>query len=996
MNTWRTVAAKELRTYFLSPVALIFILTFLLSALFSLFWVEAFFARGIADVRPLFQWLPVLLAFLVPALGMRLWSEEERSGTLEMLGTLPVPPAAAVLGKFAAGLALVGVALSLTLPVPLSVSLIGDLDWGPVLGGYLATMLLAGSYLAITLCVSATTANQLVALALGVLACGGLYLVGSDFVAGMFGHRVGEILRGIGAGARFDSIQRGVLDLRDLAYYASLIGAFFALNVYLLHRRRWSGGEQGAPRRRATTTTMVLLAANALALNLWVAPLRGARIDLTEHKVYSISAATSDLLEGLDEPLLIRGYFSDKTHPLLAPLVPEVRDMLEEYDAIGGERVTVEWVDPTTDPALEAEAGRRYGIRSVPMQFSGRHEAGVVNAFFHLLIKYGDHHEVLGFQDLVEVGTNGRDVEVGLRNLEYDLTKAIQKSVYEFSSPEAVFARLPQDAALTLYASPPDALPEGFREAPDLIEAAAAKLEKRSGGRLSFQAVDPEAPGSAMSPEVLASEYDIQPLSTSLLSGDRFYLQMRLQVGDHSEVLMPEPDMTESSVEDAVMAALRRLGPGGKHTVGLAIGGVEEPPRQPQMPGMPPQPQDQALSYHMLRQVLAQTYAVTDVDLTTGQVPAEVDVLLVLDPRDLGDPARWALDQYLMRGGRAVVATGAWDVDLDMRGGGLAVEQVDSGLDALLAGYGVAVGDEIVLDEQSATFPIPVSRSIGGFRVQDIQMMPYPAFVDVRADGLSEHPALVGLPGVVMHWPSPVRLVEGGGGEDPSEDAAGEQPASGGKALPQRAVLFTSSQAGWTLDEFDAQPDFSAHPEVGWPTSDEQSAVPLAVAVTGPIDSYFAGKEPPTLSSGEDASVLSGGVVERSPERARLAVLGSASFLSDPAVQITRQVNDQWLNNMQLVTNLVDWSLEDEALLAIRGRGQQARVIEPLPMSARRVFEFAHYGFASFAVIGIGLASIGRRRRARPIDLDPPSAPHAVGEALGRPGDTIRDDTGVA
>ena len=96
MNAWRNVAAKELRTYFLSPVALIFIATFLLASLFSFFWVEGFFVRGSADIRPLFKWLPLLLAFLVPALGMRLWAEEEKAGTLELLMTFPVTTWSAV------------------------------------------------------------------------------------------------------------------------------------------------------------------------------------------------------------------------------------------------------------------------------------------------------------------------------------------------------------------------------------------------------------------------------------------------------------------------------------------------------------------------------------------------------------------------------------------------------------------------------------------------------------------------------------------------------------------------------------------------------------------------------------------------------------------------------------------------------------------------------------------------------------------------------------
>jgi ABC-2 type transport system permease protein len=128
------VARKEFRGFFASPAAFLFLGAFLGVTLFVFFWVDAFFARNIADVRPLFQWMPVLLIFLVAALTMRAWSEERRSGTLESLLTAPVRPLTLVLGKFSAALALVALALVLTLPLPITVAFLGPRDWGPVVG----------------------------------------------------------------------------------------------------------------------------------------------------------------------------------------------------------------------------------------------------------------------------------------------------------------------------------------------------------------------------------------------------------------------------------------------------------------------------------------------------------------------------------------------------------------------------------------------------------------------------------------------------------------------------------------------------------------------------------------------------------------------------------------------------------------------------------------------------------------------------------------------
>ena len=174
------IARKEFYGFFSSPIAFIFLGAFLAVTLFVFFWVETFFSRNIADVRPMFAWMPVLMIFLVAAITMRMWSEERRAGTLEFLLTTPVKSYQLVLGKFIACLALVAVALVLTLPLPVTVSRLGPLDWGPVFGGYLATLCLAAAYAAIGLFVSARSANQIISLIVTAGLCGILYLLGAS------------------------------------------------------------------------------------------------------------------------------------------------------------------------------------------------------------------------------------------------------------------------------------------------------------------------------------------------------------------------------------------------------------------------------------------------------------------------------------------------------------------------------------------------------------------------------------------------------------------------------------------------------------------------------------------------------------------------------------------------------------------------------------------------------------------------------------------------
>ncbi len=324
------IARKEFRGFFATPAAYLFLGAFLAATLFVFFWVETFFARNIADVRPLFEWLPLLLIFLVAALTMRAWSEERRAGTLESLLTAPVQPLQLVLGKFAATLGLVTLALALTLPLPVTVALLGPLDWGPVLGGYLATLFLAAAYVAIGLYMSGRTDNPIVALILTTVVCGLFYLVGSSTLTNLFGHRIGGVLALLGTGTRFESITRGVLDLRDLYYYVAIVGVFLTLNLFGLERLRWAGNPRSA-RHRLWGLAAGLAVANFVAANLWLAPIGWVRADITHGKLYSLSEATRAQLAQVREPLLIRGYFSAKTHPLLAPLVPQIKNLLEEY-----------------------------------------------------------------------------------------------------------------------------------------------------------------------------------------------------------------------------------------------------------------------------------------------------------------------------------------------------------------------------------------------------------------------------------------------------------------------------------------------------------------------------------------------------------------------------------------------------------------------------------------------------------------------------------------
>lgn len=232
------VYKRELKGYFNSPIAYIFLVVFLLTASWLFF--RGYFLYGQADLRPFFSLLPWIFLFFVPAVSMRLWAEERKQGTAELLLTLPVKDEEIILGKYLAGLTLVTLAVFLEFPLVILTARLGDLDPGPVIGGFLGSIFLGGAYLAIGLFLSSITSNQIVAFILGVVVSFALFIVGESLVLATAPLAIAPLLRDLGLGAHFDSIGRGVIDTRDVIYYLSVIAFFLYLNRLTLRERRWA------------------------------------------------------------------------------------------------------------------------------------------------------------------------------------------------------------------------------------------------------------------------------------------------------------------------------------------------------------------------------------------------------------------------------------------------------------------------------------------------------------------------------------------------------------------------------------------------------------------------------------------------------------------------------------------------------------------------------------------------------------------------------------
>jgi len=227
-----TVFRREFAGYFITPVAYVFIVIFLALAAALTFYVGSFFERGRADLLSFFQWHPWLYLFFMPAISMRLWAEERKTGTIELFLTLPVSTAAAVVGKFLAAWVFAGLALALTFPIWLTVNYLGEPDNGVIAASYIGSFLLAGAYLAIGSCLSALTRNQVIAFVLTVTVCFLFNVLGAGTLQPVLGDAVPaallETLASFSLLSHFNNIVKGVIDLRDLAYYAIAIGVWLA------------------------------------------------------------------------------------------------------------------------------------------------------------------------------------------------------------------------------------------------------------------------------------------------------------------------------------------------------------------------------------------------------------------------------------------------------------------------------------------------------------------------------------------------------------------------------------------------------------------------------------------------------------------------------------------------------------------------------------------------------------------------------------------------
>ena len=386
------VARRELRSYFDQPTAYVLAVAFLGLGLYLSF--RSLFAMGRATLRPFFDLLPWLYVVFVPAVAMKSLAEERRSRTLEWLLAQPLSETEIVAGKFLGNWAFVLVTLAGTLPMALGVWLASEADPGIMLAQYAGAVLLAAQMTAVGLWASSMTRNQITAFICGAFACFLLVLIGTPVVQIGLPRMLGAWASQLSVISHFENVARGVVDLRDLLYFASTCGLFLLLAVAALSRERLSR-DGGAFRRLRAGAGVIAL--GVLVLNLLGSHVRG-RFDLTRNNLFTLSDGSRQILGDLDDVVSLKLFVSDDLPPEVQLILRDVRDLIADLENASNEMLATEEINPDDDEEAEEEA-RSLGIAPIEFNVLRDDEFQVKRGYFGLAVTYADEQETIPVLD---------------------------------------------------------------------------------------------------------------------------------------------------------------------------------------------------------------------------------------------------------------------------------------------------------------------------------------------------------------------------------------------------------------------------------------------------------------------------------------------------------------------------------------------------------------------------------------------------------------------
>lgn len=395
MRSFLALLKKDIKGYFDQPTGYILLIIF--AAISAYLFFRTALVNGDASLRPLFDWMPWILTIFVPAATMRLIAEEQRDGTLEILFTQPIRGWNVLIAKFLVGLIFVSTGVIFTIGIPLALMTAGKLDLGAIFAQYLGTLFLTAAFVSIGLFTSSLTQNQIVAFVLGLSTILFLMVIGLPIVTLAFPSGIAVLLQDLSPITHFSSMERGVLDLKDVLYFAALVSTFFSATYLMIRGKSLS---HRAPLYRNLQLGVAGLVIISILIGWFGRDLQG-RWDLTEGKLYTLSPATESILSNLDDIVNIKLFASQNAPVQLALITREVNDLLDDMSARSNGKLRIIRHFPDVNQKDEIEADHSF-VPPVSMPLETQGELGIKIGYLGMGMTYSNRQEVIPFIENID------------------------------------------------------------------------------------------------------------------------------------------------------------------------------------------------------------------------------------------------------------------------------------------------------------------------------------------------------------------------------------------------------------------------------------------------------------------------------------------------------------------------------------------------------------------------------------------------------------------
>ena len=891
-NSTFIIMRRELGAYFTNPAA------YIVGGLFLIFsgilFFSTFFLNGRAELRNFFSLLPILLSLFVPALTMRLFSEELRSGSFETLMTLPVTEAQVVIGKFLAAFATSAAMLLPTLFYVVTACVFGKPDAGPIVGGYIGALFLCAAYSAVGIFSSGITKNQIIAFFTALALCFALTLLGSLLV--FLPAPLVKFFAWVSATTHFQSISRGIVDSRDILYFAALCAVFLLLTV----RRfviNWT----------KENSVDLLLALVILALANLAGSRAFFRADLTSQKVYSLSKASSELVANLQEPLNVNVFFSEDLPAPYNSVEQYLNDLLLEYKNSANKNFNYKFFDMNKDESQEA--ARSYGLGQTQVQKVETTEVTAKAVWMSLAIVYGDN--VKTFDSLNSTA-----------GLEYTLTTAMSKMI----TANDALAALSGGLNLILYPASDLAAfgIAGLGKIEGQAKAASEELNKKFDGKINFSVKNAQGQEALD----LAEKYGIQSVNyddpdtkekktTALglvleLNGAFRIIPLKLQNFFGWRLVGAEnlQDNISTSIESLLSKSVEIAYITGHNELSL----YGNPYNRNEM------------TSETFRAVLSDIYSFKEINLSEDDIPLNIKCAVVNGPKsEFSDKELRKLDQFVMKGGNILFCLES----LVEEGGGSSAptySKPKTGLEKLLSAYGLVPGADFVMDDRAFV------QNQG--RGNQVKMNWAPLVGQKQLD--RKNPITKYIPEMIFLQNGSIDI-----------SAAEENPEA------KTTVLAKSSDKSWTVSE-----NIILYPGYVFPPQDKEKIHEnnLDVLVEGKFKSAFAGIAP-VADENEKGEGLEKGVqtdslsaqeaLDKSVQNAKILLINSAQ------VTTPQLIDENGREPMSyFMRNSVDYLNGEEDYCEMRAKGISGNLLDASNVPLATAFKlFNQFGLAIFAAL---------------------------------------------